>query len=117
MTDNFQHFRDQAKYKPKKSEFAIWVEYDLDSPSKWTSSGMCFLHDFQVHINRLDKSKGADLLFIIEAATWEEACSIRNLRLYGTPYIPLNTGTSCPSCHEFIVIPMLAQLVDHKNEN
>lgn len=40
----------------------------------------------------------AELLYIIEAATWEEACAVRNLRQGWSPYQPIGQHDLCPQC-------------------
>ena len=52
---------------------------------------------------RRDRSKGllspdAELLYKIEAATYEEACAIHYLRMGWAPYSPSGEAASCPKC-------------------
>ena len=41
------------------------------------------------------------LMFQVEAANWEEACSIRNLRLGFEPYTPNGSPQPCPKCSSY----------------
>lgn len=40
----------------------------------------------------------AMLLWVIEAATWEECSAIKNLRLGFGPYRPMGEPAKCPMC-------------------
>jgi hypothetical protein len=40
----------------------------------------------------------AELLWEIEADTWEEAMAIRNLRMGFGPYVPVGEAQPCPKC-------------------
>ena len=42
-----------------------------------------------------------ELLYIIEAATWEEAMSIHHLRMGWEPYDPGGKAQKCPNCGAF----------------
>ena len=39
-----------------------------------------------------------EVIFAIQAATWEEAMSIYNLRLGHDPYRPIGEPANCPKC-------------------
>ncbi len=45
--------------------------------------------------------KLVEKLFDVEAATWEEAMSIYNLRMGFGPYIPEGDPENCPRCDSF----------------
>lgn len=40
----------------------------------------------------------AQLLYVLEADTWEEALSIHNLRMGWGPYNPMSDPEPCPKC-------------------
>ncbi len=62
------------------------------------SSSSCLL---PAHAEAEHRAKGllapnAEMLWEIDADTWEEAMAIRNLRMGFEPYKPLGAGQPCP---------------------
>jgi hypothetical protein len=107
MKPSLKRLRSKAKYKTNTKEYAVWNEYDLTTGDRvLVSGGMCLLKSYnKLSSMMLDDENKVELLYIIEAATSEEASAIRDLRLYGTPYVPQGKSVDCPTCGEFQVFP------------
>lgn len=92
------------KYEIPLHEFAVWSEYESDGTL--SSGGMCHLESFEQASSYKDKEDNVvELLYIIKAATWEEANAINELRLYGSQYKPQGKSVTCPKCLEFQMFP------------
>lgn len=108
MKPSLKRLRSKAKYKTNTKEYAVWNEYEYNTTGDrvLVSGGMCLLKSYnKLSSMMLDDENKVELLYIIEAATSEEASAIRDLRLYGTPYVPQGKSVDCPTCGEFQVFP------------
>ena len=72
----------------------------------WEGDGIYLLpqSEVQEHMNFGLIEKDARLLYVIEAATWEEASAIHNLRMGWGLYNPQGDPKKCPNncgCHYY----------------
>lgn len=106
---DLQSLRDSAKHKLQTKEFAVWNEYEVDKVTGarvLSSGGMCELPSYTFLSSKmLEDDNEVELMYIIQAATWEEAHAVYDLRCYGTHYIPIGNSIDCPTCGDFQVFP------------